>query len=100
MASTSEDTLIGFTGGGDLFSDSTTNLNGVTIGNRTALDVINLTDMNFTGATETYTPGTGQGVLTIANGAQSAAITITGTYTAANFTLAAGVIGTFVDYST
>jgi Ca2+-binding RTX toxin-like protein len=84
------DTLIGVTGGGDTFSDTYTDLNGVTIENFAApADDIVITNLPFKGATATFSSG----VLTVTNGTKSTAIHLTGTFVTSDFHLAADGAG-------
>jgi Ca2+-binding RTX toxin-like protein len=78
------DTLIGAAGGGDTFADKTANLNGDTIqGFAAPGDAIDITDMKAKGAILTYSGG----VLKVVNGALSASINLTGTFTQSDFAL-------------
>ena len=80
------DVLTGYTGGQDTFLDSSANLNGITLGNWTANDVIDLTDMN---ATSLKALKYAAGKLTVTDGTHTAAIAIHGlagtTLTLSNF---------------
>jgi hypothetical protein len=78
------DTLVGWTGFGDIFEGSSTGLLGDVIKNFGGSDTLDLT--NVTAATSlTYAAGTGQGVLTVSDGTHSAAVTMSGSYTKASF---------------
>jgi hypothetical protein len=80
------DTLIGYSGFGDLFSDTSANLNTATIQQFGGSDVIDLTDMNSSLIKPlTYTGTTSAGTLTVSDGTHTAKIKFTGDYTPANF---------------
>jgi hypothetical protein len=79
-----KDTLNGFSGFGDVFSDTSAHLNTTTIGNFGGSDLIDLTDMNpntiqplaFNTSTET---------LTVADGTHTSNVKFIGSYTLSNF---------------
>lgn len=80
------DTLVGYSGGGDTFLDTATHLNGATIQNFAGKgDAIDITDLPFAGASLSFSGG----VLTVTNGAKSAAITLSGTFTQSDFHMVA-----------
>jgi len=83
--------------GGDTFRDTSTLLNGDTIENfaTTALDTINITDLNAAQATATFTEnaqGTA-GQLSVTDGTHSASITLFGQFMAAGFSGTAAAAG-------
>ena len=80
------DTLVGFSGFGDLFSDTSAHLNTTTIGNFGGSDTIDLTDLNSTLAKPLAYNTTTQ-TLTVTDGTHTANIKFTGNYTLANFQL-------------
>ena len=71
-----KDTLIGYTGGSDTFLDTSAHLNGVTLGNWTTGDVIDLTDMNAGTLKALKFAG---GKLIVADGTHTATLTVSGT---------------------
>jgi hypothetical protein len=82
------DTLIGFSGFGDLFSDISAHLNTTTIQQFGGSDAIDLTDLNSTMAQPlTYKGTTSFGTLTVSDGTHTANIKFSGNYTTANFQL-------------
>jgi hypothetical protein len=83
------DTLIGFSGFGDTFVDTSSGLNGDTIQMFGGNDVIDLTDLNFAGTLPlAYTGTATAGTLTASDGSHKASIKFVGNYTVANFQLA------------
>ena len=81
------DTLTGFSGGGDIFMDTTKAVIGDTVGNWTTGDVLDITDLSPATAKIT---GFAAGKLSVTDGTHKATIAFTGTLAAHNFT----VIGT------
>ena len=79
-----KDTLNGFSGFGDVFSDTSAHLNTTTIGNFGGSDLIDLTDMN----PNTILPlayNTSTETLTVADGTHTSNIKFLGSYTLSNF---------------
>ncbi|MCX7384159.1 MAG: hypothetical protein NT133_22685 [Alphaproteobacteria bacterium] len=95
-----KDTLIGFPGFGNTFLGTAVGLNNDTIGNFGGSDIIDITNMNFaTLQPLAYAAGVGKGVLTISDGTRTDKITLTGSYTVANFLAAAdGAGGTAINW--
>lgn len=94
------DTLIGFSGYGDLFTGTAAGLNGDIIGNFGGTDLIDLTDINSSRvhALHWTTSGTG-GKLSISDGTNSAVIDFSDTYSASNFTFSSdGAVGTYIKF--
>jgi autotransporter passenger strand-loop-strand repeat protein len=92
------DLLVGYSGGGDNFLDTSADLSKVTIKNWTVGDVIHLTDMKFASVHETYSAGASSGTLTLTDGTHTAAIKIAGNYALDNFAMSAGSPGVLVTY--
>jgi hypothetical protein len=82
------DKLIGFSGFGDTFRDTASGLSGDGIQLFGGSDVIDLTDLGFSGANAlSYKGTTISGALTATDGAHTAIINFMGNYTTANFHL-------------
>jgi hypothetical protein len=79
-----KDTLNGFSGFGDLFSDTSAHLNTTTIGNFGGSDLIDLTDMN-PNSIHPLTYNTSTETLTATDGTHTANIKFIGSYTLSNF---------------
>jgi hypothetical protein len=95
-------TLSGFSGGGDIFRDTTSHASGETIVNfAAAKDTLDLTDLNFSaGPTLAYSQGATSGTLSVSDGTHSAAITLFGQFSAAGFHMATdGGAGTSITYT-
>ncbi len=83
------DTLTGYSGFGDTFSDTVAGLNNDMIQLFGGSDVIDLTDLAFGSARAlAYTGTSSSGWLTASDGAHAASIGFTGKYTTASFHLA------------
>jgi hypothetical protein len=80
-----QDTLVGYLGGGDIFRDTSADLNGATIINFMANDAIDLTDMAFGTANLTYRPSAS--TVTVTSGSHSASISLVGSFSASGFVL-------------
>jgi hypothetical protein len=94
------DTLIGYSGFGDLFKDTAAGLNGDTIFDFGGNDLVDLTNVNSSMVTSLgwTQSGTG-GTLRISDGTNTASILFSGTYTAASFTFGAdGSLGTYIHF--
>ena len=82
------DTLTGYSGFGDLFSDTSAHMNTTTIQQFGGSDAIDLTDMSSSLAKAlVYKGTTSAGTLTVTDGTHTANIKFTGNYTTANFQL-------------
>ena len=96
------DTLVGYSGYGDIFSDTAAGLDGDTIINFGGSDVIDVTDL-LPAATKplAYVDHGGSGTLSVTDGTQSASINFAGSYSARNFTLLGtdGHGGTLIGYT-
>ena len=79
-----KDTLNGFSGFGDVFSDTSAHLNTTTIGNFGGSDLIDLTDMN-PNSIHPLTYNTSTETLTATDGTHTANIKFIGSYTLSNF---------------
>jgi len=79
-----KDTLNGFSGFGDVFSDTSAHLNTTTIGNFGGSDLIDLTDMN-PNSIQPLTYNTSTETLTATDGTHTANIKFIGSYTLSNF---------------
>ncbi len=91
------DTLIGFAGGLDTFQDKASGLNGDTIQNLVASDMIDITDLSFAGATLTAKASGLNTAVTVKSGGTQTSFTLAGPYTLNGFTLASdGGTGTIV----
>ena len=82
------DTLIGYSGGGDTFSDTAAHLNGVTIQGFLASDTIDLTNLAFAGATVTAAPSGANTTVTVTSGATKSVFTMAGSWSSSGFHLA------------
>ena len=74
------DTLIGFSGGCDIFKDTAANLNGDTIQGFVASDTIDLTNLAFAGATVTTVASGANTKVTVASGATKSTFTLAGSW--------------------
>ena len=94
------DTLVGYSGFGDKFTDTAAGLNGDTIKLFGGTDQIDISDLTFGGSTKlTYAGNTTQGVLALTDGIHSARITMAGSFAAAHFDVATDLHGgTLVTY--
>ncbi len=82
------DTYVLNASGIDVAKDTAANLNGTTISNFTVLDGIDLTNIAFGGGTTlgfVENSGNTYGTLTVSDGTHTAALTLLGQYTTANF---------------
>jgi hypothetical protein len=70
---------------GDEFQGASTNLNGATIANWTNASSLDFVDMLGTQTTVAYAQATGQGTITVTDGALSASVTLLGSYNATWF---------------
>ena len=94
------DTLIGFSGGSDIFKDTAAHLNGDTIQGFVASDTIDLTNIAFAGATVTAVAGGANTKVTVASGLTRSVFTLTGSWAPAGFHLASdGVAGTILTHT-
>jgi len=78
------DTLNGYSGFGDVFSDTSAHLNTTTIGNFGGSDLIDLTDMNYNTMQLTGYNTTTQ-TLTVTDGTHTSNIKFIGSYTLGDF---------------
>ena len=78
------DTLNGFSGIGDVFSDTSAHLNSTTIGNFGGSDLIDLTDMN-SATIQPLAYNTTTKTLTVTDGTHTSNIKFTGSYTLSSF---------------
>jgi uncharacterized repeat protein (TIGR03803 family) len=98
------DTLIGFAGFGDTFRDTSGGMLGDTISNYGGNDIIDITDLTFglLKALKLAVSGSGSSVvstLTATDGTHTAAMTLLGAYTLANFATASdGHVGTQIGF--
>jgi hypothetical protein len=94
------DTLIGYSGGFDTFSDTAAHLNGDTIQGFVASDAIDLTNIAFSGATVTAVASGANTKVTVASGLTRSVFTLTGPWAASGFHLASdGAAGTILTHS-
>ena len=95
------DTLSGFSGGYDTFSDTAAHLNGDTILNFVTSDTIDLTNLAFAGATVTAATSAGNTKVTVVSGATKSVFTVAGNWTSSgSFNLASdGAAGTFLTHT-
>jgi hypothetical protein len=85
---------------GDEFQGITANQNGDSIGNWSAADSLDLTDLAFGSAHLSYSQGSNAGTLTLSDGTHTALVSITGTFPGTGFHLASdGHGGTLVTYT-
>lgn len=96
------DTLMGSAATGDTFFGTAAQMNGDTIGGFAGTDVIDVTDLlPGAGLSLTFTQGSGQGALTLAEGTQSTTIELLGTFTLSQFsTTSDGAAGVLVHVAT
>ena len=94
------DTLNGYSGFGDVFSDTSAHLNTTTIGNFGGSDLIDLTDMN-SATIQPLAFNTGTETLTVTDGTHTSNIKFIGGYTLSDFAVVGsdGHSGTLVGYS-
>ena len=94
------ETMVSSAGGADTFKDTAALFNNDTIvGFAASNDVIDLTNVAFTGQTPGFAQGATSGVLSITDGTHSAAITLFGQFAAAGFQTASdGATGTDIIY--
>ncbi len=94
------DTLIGYSGGSDVFRGTALGLNGDTIGNLLSSDKIDITDMGFGAAMLTATASGSNTLVTVTSGATHSAFTLAASFSAVGFALASdGHAGTFITHS-
>ncbi len=96
------DTLIGFAGGNDTFSDTASGLNGDTITNFLTSDVIDITNLAFIGGTtKLSTAASGANTkVTVTAGSTKSVFTMAGSWSASGFTLASdGAGGTLLTHT-
>jgi hypothetical protein len=94
------DTLIGFSGGLDNFSDTAAHLNGDTIQGFVTSDTIDLTNIAFAGATVTAVASGANTKVTVASGLTRSVFTVTGSWASSGFHLASdGVAGTVLTHT-
>ena len=94
------DTLIGFSGGFDTFSDTAAHLNGDTIKNFLTSDTIDLTNLAFAGSTVTAVASGANTKVTVVSGTTKSSFTLAGSFTASGFQLASdGATGAFLKYA-
>jgi Ca2+-binding RTX toxin-like protein len=94
------DTLIGFSGGFDTFSDTAAHLNGDTIKNFLTSDTIDLTNLAFAGSTVTAVASGANTKVTVTAGTTKSSFTLAGSFTASGFQLASdGATGAFLKYA-
>ena len=80
------DTLVGFTGFGDVFEGTAALLNHDVIKNFGGSDQIDLTNIVESQVSSLgWAPGTGGGVLTVSDGTHTAALNLVGSFTSTNF---------------
>ena len=98
-----KDTLIGFSGGGDIFKDTAGHLNGVTISDfvtGASGDSIDITNLASAGATLTATATGANTLVTVKSGGTTTKFTVTGSFSQAGFTLASdGAAGSLITHS-
>lgn len=70
---------------GDEFQGASANLNGAVIANWTGNDSLDFVDFLGTKTTVSYVQATGQGVITVVDGSESASVTLLGSYAASWF---------------
>jgi hypothetical protein len=94
------DTLIGFSGGYDTFSDKASGLNGDTIKGFLATDQIDVTDLAFAGALLTVAASGLNTQVTLTSGSTKSVFTLAGSLSATGFHLASdGASGTLLTHS-
>ncbi len=94
------DTLVGFSGGYDLFSDKASGLKGDMIKGFLASDKIDVTDMAFAGASLKATASGANTLVTLTEGTLKTAFTMTGAFSQAGFSLATdGATGLLLTHS-
>jgi hypothetical protein len=95
------DTLVGYSGFGDTFTDTAAGLNGDTIKLFGGTDRLDVTDLGFSAATKlTYTGNTSKGTLVLTDGMRSANITFAGNFSGRHFHMASDThTGTLITYS-
>ncbi len=94
-----KDTLNGFSGFGDVFSDTSAHLNTTTIGNFGGSDLIDLTDMN-PNTIQPLAYNTSTQTLTVADGTHTSNIKFLGSYTLSDFQIGGsdGHTGTLIKF--
>jgi Ca2+-binding RTX toxin-like protein len=95
------DTLVGYNGFGDKFTDTAAGFNGDLIKMFGGTDQIDISDLAFCASTKlTYAGNTTQGTLALTDGIHSASITMAGSFVAAHFNLTTDLHGgTLVIYT-
>ena len=95
------DTLIGFSGGFDIFKDTAAHLNGVTIENFVTSDKIDFTNLTYAATDTVTTAKSGANTkVTVTAGATKSTFTLDGAWSSAGFVLAPdGATGTFLTHT-
>ncbi|HEY6434417.1 MAG TPA: calcium-binding protein, partial [Acetobacteraceae bacterium] len=94
------DTLTGFTGGLDIFSDTALGLKGDTISNFVSSDQIHITNLASVGAVLTATANGANTSVSVTSGTTKTNFTMTGPFSQGGFTLASdGGVGTLITHS-
>jgi hypothetical protein len=98
-----QDDFLGFAGGDTTFKDTTAAFNGDTIGNFAAPgSLLDFTDLALKSLSLTFAENSGgtAGVLSVSDGQHAAKLTLTGSFTAADFVagLDKGGLGTMISY--
>ncbi len=94
------DTLTGFGGGSDIFSDTALGLKGDTISNFVSSDQIHITNLASAGAVLTATANGGNTLVSVTSGVTKTSFTMTGPFSQGGFTVASdGGLGTLITHS-
>ena len=94
------DTLVGYSGGQDVFSDTASGINGDTIKAFLPSDSIDIADLGFTAASLTVTASGSNTVIAAASGTTNASFTLAGVFSASGFALASdGHTGTIITHT-
>jgi hypothetical protein len=84
---------------GDIFTGTSAHINGAHVGNWSAADSVDITDLSSTGASLSVTHASGLTVIKVSSGAHSTSFNLAGTFTIANFHLASdGSGGSILTY--
>ncbi len=84
---------------GDIFTGTAAHINGAHIGNWSAADSVDVTDLSSAGASLSVTHASGLTMITVSNGAHSTSFNLVGTFTIGNFHLASdGSGGSILTY--
>ena len=87
------DTLTGFSGGGDTFIGTAAGLNGDTIKIFVASDMIDITNLAFSGATLSTAASGANTKVTLTSGSTKSVFTLAGSWSSSGFHLASDTAG-------